>query len=402
MEKIDILVRFANEGVYYNTVSVDPKKIKDPMVFIDEVFITIDDVRVAIKKEDWNKIKSWVEIGKKELRKILIKNNMSEEYIEETLEYTDDERIPEPVITKRFGKLVNEEEKKDLDIPSCWSNLKNNEYAPAYPTVPKVPAGVYEIGWNSNLSTYTVKKQPFKTDELYHLPSYEITDILKDIDNFWNRADNYKKYNYIHKRGILMYGEPGCGKSGIIQLISQQIIEKDGIVINVKDEEDVERFTSFIATFRKVEPNRPLIVLLEDIDSLAGEGRHQTARLLNILDGVKQIEGVVYIATTNYPEKLQDRITNRPSRFDRRYKVELPNADIRRAYVQHKLSEDDLKGIDIEEWIKKTEGMSLSHLKEVVISVIVMGRTFEETIENLEGLKKTPTIKGGGKVGFGN
>jgi hypothetical protein len=64
MEKIDILVRFANEGNYYNTISVDPKKIKDPIVFIDEVFVTIDDVRVAIKKEDWNKIKSWVEIGK--------------------------------------------------------------------------------------------------------------------------------------------------------------------------------------------------------------------------------------------------------------------------------------------------------------------------------------------------
>ena len=336
---------------------------------------------------------------------------MSEEYIEETVEYGDtipeeettyDEYpgIEEPII----GKVIDKEEEKkvDADVPSCWSNLKNNEYAPAYPTVPKVPSGVYEIGWNSSLATYTVKKQPFKTDELYHLPSYEITDILKDIDNFWNRADNYKKYNYIHKRGILMYGEPGCGKSGIIQLISQQIIEKDGIVINVKDEEDVERFTSFIATFRKVEPNRPLIVLLEDIDSLAGEGRHQTARLLNILDGVKQIEGVVYIATTNYPEKLQERITNRPSRFDRRYKVELPNEDIRRAYIQHKLNDDDLKNIDIEEWIKKTEGMSLSHLKEVVISVIVMGRTFEETIENLEGLKKTPTIKGGGKVGFGN
>ena len=288
----------------------------------------------------------------------------------------------------------------DLDIPSCWSNLKNDEYAPAYVTVPKVPAGVYEIGWNSNLQSNTLKKQPFKTDELYHLPSYEITDILLDIDNFWDRADNYKKYNYIHKRGILMYGEPGCGKSGIIQLISQQLIEKDGIVLNVKDEEDVDRFTSFIATFRKVEPNRPLVVLLEDIDSLAGENRFQTARLLNILDGVKQIDGVVYIATTNYPEKLQERITNRPSRFDRRYQVELPNEEIRRAYINHKLNEDDLKNVNIEEWIKKTEGMSLSHLKEVVISVIVMGRSFEETMNNLEGLKKAPTIKGNGKVGF--
>ena len=115
---------------------------------------------------------------KRELKEILKRNNMSEEYIEETVgygdtvpeeevEYTDDERMDEPVITGRFGRLrLPKEEKKDLDIPSCWSNLKNNEYAPAYPTVPKVPAGVYEIGWNGNLSTHTLKKQPFKTDEL--------------------------------------------------------------------------------------------------------------------------------------------------------------------------------------------------------------------------------------------
>ena len=329
--------------------------------------------------------------------------------IEEEYEYPIDElkfEVEETYLTTdeilaRNRTRRNKEEKKDLDIPCCWSNLKNDEYAPAYLTVPKVPAGVYEIGWNGNLQTHTLKKQPFKTDELYHLPSPEITDILQDIENFWNRADKYKQYNFIHKRGILMYGDPGCGKSGIIQLISQKLIERDGIVINVKDEEDVDRFTSFIATFRKVEPNRPLVVLLEDIDSIASENRYQTARLLNILDGVKQIEGVVYIATTNYPEKLQERITNRPSRFDRRYKVETPNAEIRKAYIQHKLNEEDINGIDIEEWVKRTDGMSLSHLKEVVISVIVMGRTFEETMNNLESLAERPRIKGSGSVGFG-
>jgi hypothetical protein len=57
MEKIDILVRFANEGTYYNTISIDPKKIEDPMVFTDEVFVTIDGIRVAMKKEDWNNLK---------------------------------------------------------------------------------------------------------------------------------------------------------------------------------------------------------------------------------------------------------------------------------------------------------------------------------------------------------
>ena len=110
---------------------------------------------------------------------------------------------------------------------------------------------------------------------------------------------------------------------------------------------------------------------------------------------------MVYIATTNYPEKLQDRITNRPSRFDRRYKVELPNDEIREAYIRHKLTDEDIKNVDVQEWVKRTDGMSLSHLKEVVISTIVMGREFEEVMDNLEGLKKAPSIKGSGKVGFG-
>jgi predicted AAA+ superfamily ATPase len=295
----------------------------------------------------------------------------------------------------------HDEDKPVSNSPTCWGTLQDEEFTPAFTSVPKVPAGIYEVVWNRQLNQHTLKKQPFKTDELYQLPSYEIMDILRDIQNFWDRKDKYKEYNFVHKRGILMYGEPGCGKSGIIQLIAKQLIENDGIIINIKDQDDVDYFMDFISTFRKIEPNRPLIVLLEDIDSIAGENSHSTSRLLNILDGVKQIEDVVYIATTNYPEKLQDRITNRPSRFDRRYKVELPNDEIREAYIRHKLNEDDIKGIDVQEWVKRTEGMSLSHLKEVVISTIVMGREFEEVMDNLEGLKKAPSIKGSGKVGFG-
>jgi non-canonical (house-cleaning) NTP pyrophosphatase len=57
--------------------------------------------------------------------------------------------------------------------------------------------------------------------------------------------------------------------------------------------------------------------------------------------------------------------------------------------------------VNISEWVKRTEGMSLSHLKEVVISTIVMGKEFEEVMDNLEGLKKTPKIKGSGILGFG-
>ena len=56
-KKVEILVRFANESIYYNRIKIDPSKIEEPMVFTDEVFVTIDGVRVAIKKEDWNNLK---------------------------------------------------------------------------------------------------------------------------------------------------------------------------------------------------------------------------------------------------------------------------------------------------------------------------------------------------------
>jgi hypothetical protein len=64
-EKVEVLVRFANESVYYNKIKIDPTKMEDPMVFTDEVFVTIDGIRVAMKKEDWEKIKQWNETGKK-------------------------------------------------------------------------------------------------------------------------------------------------------------------------------------------------------------------------------------------------------------------------------------------------------------------------------------------------
>ena len=41
-----------------------------------------------------------------------------------------------------------------------------------------------------------------KTDELYQLPSYEIQDILRDIQNFSGRRDKYREYNFVHN-GIL-------------------------------------------------------------------------------------------------------------------------------------------------------------------------------------------------------
>ena len=49
-----VLVRFANEMHYVNTIELDPTKLTDIMRFRDEVFATIDDMRIAIRREDFN------------------------------------------------------------------------------------------------------------------------------------------------------------------------------------------------------------------------------------------------------------------------------------------------------------------------------------------------------------
>jgi SpoVK/Ycf46/Vps4 family AAA+-type ATPase len=297
---------------------------------------------------------------------------------------------------------LDEEEDKQGNQYVQWSILPNGVFAPSQKTVKRLDAGLYEIKYENGLG-YVMVNQKQNTDELFFLPSTEITEIIDDIKKFWDKRELFLNYKFAHKRGILLYGEPGCGKSCIIQLCMKHIIdEMNGIVINVKDEDDVDAYISFIHNFRKIEPKRPLIVIMEDLDSIMGEDRYSTSRVLNILDGIKQIENVVYIATTNYPEKLEDRVTNRPSRFDRRYKVDLPDEEMRKAYLLHKIPASDIDKIDIEKWVKDTKTMSLAHLRELVISVIVLGNTYEETIEKLTNLKKKPKSKEQARVGFGS
>jgi hypothetical protein len=54
--KHEIYVRIANESTYYSKINIDPVKIKNPLIFPEEVFFDIDNIRVAIKKDDWNEM----------------------------------------------------------------------------------------------------------------------------------------------------------------------------------------------------------------------------------------------------------------------------------------------------------------------------------------------------------
>lgn len=283
-----------------------------------------------------------------------------------------------------------------------WSLAGNGTYIPCFETAEAAPAGVYQIRASDRHGLYMKKQKIVLTDNLLELPITESQEIISDIEKFWEMRDGFRKYKMVYKRGILMHGPPGCGKSYLIQNIISKIVARDGICFTLQDSEDVGLYLDFIYMFRDVEPDRPIVVVIEDIDNVVQQSRSVLSGLLNVLDGVNQIDNVVYIATTNYPELLQERLANRPSRFDRKYEIKYPNAKVRAFFIKNKLHPEDLAKINLKEWVTKTKGLSLSHIKELVVSTMIFNKQLDEVLVHFENMNRPSSSmnqKGKG-VGF--
>src|SRR5262249_54808151 len=137
--------------------------------------------------------------------------------------------------------------------------------------------------------------------------------------------------------------------------------------------------------FRKIEPDRPLVCIFEDIDAVIE--MHGDSELLAWLDGSHQIDKVINIATTNYPERLDRRIVSRPRRFDRIIKIEAPTAATRQTYPRKKLPELAAQN-QLAHWVDLTDGLSFAALAELVISVACLGNNLEETVKLLRMLEE--------------
>ncbi len=258
-------------------------------------------------------------------------------------------------------------------------------------TVDRLEPGVYNLKYNDNTGFYVFKKD-LKLDELADLKSKEGLEVLESIRAFWNSKDKFKEYGMVFKRGILLYGPPGSGKTSIINILMNELITKmNGVVFVLQTPQDLRLYRDCIAeVFRVIEPETPIITVIEDIDGLVANHDMETT-LINILDGIDQLENVVYLATTNHTEALSERILNRPNRFDRRIKIGFPDAKTRTTYIKFKLKPDDLKNIDLKLWVKETKNMTLAHIGELVKSVIIFKNDFKETVKMLRSLKEIPT-----------
>jgi DNA polymerase III delta prime subunit len=264
----------------------------------------------------------------------------------------------------------------------CQYNiLENGRFTPGLSTISKLPAGAYHIDWE-NPHGLVFKSRKIKGDEFLNLEESLSGNLFKEITEFWKKGSTFKKFGLLHRRGYLLYGPQGSGKSSIISQTAHELAVKENGVTFICDQ--VSLMSDALVSFRNVEPDRPVICVFEDIDDII-ENQSETV-LLALLDGETQIDKVINIATTNYPEKLEDRIIARPRRFDRVIKVDMPNSNLRRAYFKEKLN---LGLEDLNKWTIDTEGLSFACLTELVISVKCLDHDYDETLKTLRGILKS-------------
>lgn len=195
--------------------------------------------------------------------------------------------------------------------------------------------------------------------------------IQNDFAQFFNSRDVYERYGIPWKRGAIFIGPPGNGKTHTLKALINQLGQPCLYVRSFKSECGTEQ-GNMSEVFRRARMS-PCVVVLEDLDSMIDDDNRSF--FLNEIDGFQPNTGVVVLATTNHPEKLDSSILDRPSRFDRKYYFQLPEKTERLAYIDKwngaletelRLSRDGVTAV-----AGQTEGFSFAYLKELLVASTV-------------------------------
>ncbi|ODQ81937.1 hypothetical protein BABINDRAFT_33044 [Babjeviella inositovora NRRL Y-12698] len=221
-------------------------------------------------------------------------------------------------------------------------------------------------------------------------------EILLDVKDFLSSGEWYHKRGIPYRRGYLLYGPPGSGKTSFIQALAGDL-DYNICILNLSESNLTDdRLNHLMNNI----PERS-ILLLEDIDA-AFNKRDQTEEkgytagvtfsgLLNALDGVASAEECITFMTTNHPEKLDPALL-RPGRID--FKKLINNASqfqVKQMFLRFYENENEL----CEEFINKFArlGLNASNVSTAQLQGLFVynKRDPKSAIEMVETLKNPNT-----------
>jgi hypothetical protein len=194
-----------------------------------------------------------------------------------------------------------------------------------------------------------------------------LTLLKDDFESFFERESWFREKRLPFRRGYLLHGPPGNGKTTAIRaMMSSRGLSAYTMRLFDKRSDD----GALDQLFEKALRNRPALVVLEDLDRAfpkTGETRSTISiqDLLNCLDGVATGEGIIVVATANEPAILDPAILRRPGRFDRVVHFPNPSSDLRQEYFRR--MNPTFSSASLKELAVKSVGFSFAQLREAYI-----------------------------------
>ncbi len=230
----------------------------------------------------------------------------------------------------------------------------------------------------------------------------EAKEEVQEIVEFLKTPKRFSKLGGRIPRGILLSGQPGCGKTLLAKAIAG---EADVPFFSISGSDFVEMFVGVGASrvrdlFKQAKDNSPCIIFLDDIDAVGrrrGGGfssgghdeREQTLNAILVeMDGFEANDQVIVIAATNRPDVLDPALT-RPGRFDRQVAVPLPDLRGRRQILtvharKVKMSPD----VDLERVARGTPMFSGADLAALINEAAIIATMADKDFVELADLEE--------------
>lgn len=215
------------------------------------------------------------------------------------------------------------------------------------------------------------------------LPEKIKTEIQMNLKNLIEYRDIYKANNLQVKRGLILAGEPGTGKTQMAKILCNTI-PWTFVWCTSKNLENAKRVGQIIELARDLSPT---VLFLEDIDLFGGSRESNNnpmmlGEFLNALDGIEENSDIIVIGSTNNKEMLEKALVSRPGRFDKVIDFPLPEYAERLKMLKvfsNGLVDDTLPFLEgvAKEFSKKMTGAQVRELVNMAIIFAIDEKSYD-------------------------